>query len=403
MLMAKRRLVVFVGLELLAVIVVTAVVAVAVVHSADDPSEGASAASSTSESGLDTGSFATTAVPSPYSPNAAALGAERLADYVALPSEIDPELTVADLPAGTVSAPGLDNFHRDYGHNVANESNFWQYGFSGSAVANETGPTRRLTVTLVRAFDAQIPMNAANEILAAGIRNRSVPTSIPNHPDAQAYSSDRDTPVVHAALPYGDYLVDVTASDSTSSPDLGLLHSVVSRAFDIQIPLVDQAQQLSDNALPPKGSRSVSDNQDDIRGLVSTNSTTPTSVYGPRAVAHFSTVGDVLLKVLTENEAEHNAYDKDAVYIAQNPLGAETIEDALIAARVQRGWQKVVSPQGLPDATCLEREIRSSRGEVVCTVQHQQYVAETTADHKRDAQQAISARYLVLAHTGGPK
>lgn len=125
---------------------------------------------------------------------------------------------------------------------------------------------------------------AANDIVAAGV-----------------------SPVVHAVLRYGDYLVDVTASDPTKRPNFDHLRDVVARAFDVQIRLVVQAQQLGDDVLPRKGSRPASDDQDNIRSLVTSDSTMPASVYGPRAVAYFSTVGDVLLQALPDNGATHNA------------------------------------------------------------------------------------------------
>ena len=84
------------------------------------------------------------------------------------------------------------------------------------------------------------------------------------------------------------------------------------------------------------------------------------------------------------------------IHRAGSTAKAETLEHRLIDISEDDGYQKVASPRGLDDATCLSRGSQSDTS-FTCYVTVGRYVGVVDdASSLTDAQQQISAQYVLL-------
>ncbi|MDH3013825.1 hypothetical protein QEN44_21985 [Gordonia alkanivorans] len=120
----------------------------------------------------------------------------------------------------------------------------------------------------------------------------------------------------------------------------------------------------------------------------------PGAVWGPRGMAHRQ--GDPLdiFTVLDETKSL-TAIQGSAVVRADTPDGARRVFDSFARDMVKDGtFSQAASPPGFPTATCLKDDSKSNH--FVCMMTLGRYYAQVVGQTLKSAQQAVSAQYLIL-------
>ncbi|GAB2565379.1 DUF7373 family lipoprotein [Nocardia heshunensis] len=344
-----------------------------------------------------------------------AVAAERLANYIPLPSEMIPEAkypppamsgavrpfidfgsgaikmrTKADAAAFTAAAPGF---------------------LSGFVTTADSDPVAGLSYqfeNLVLLFTDEQAAHAAAPALGQADFDASPGSrrlTIDGHPDAYAYLDtelDFDA-TVRSWYATGRYVIftyiwdNVMASTGVSDP--AKLTARVKPALDaippalakFQPPTADQLtdQQVDLDGVLGRALPTVSDDQSE-RGIP--------GVYDRHGARHlFPSDEDAAL--FDKAGVDRVAFNGGEVFRARDAAGATAVVAA--HSEISRTYRPVDSPVNLPNALC--RKYTGPQQYTIsyyCFVSHGRYAAEVSANQLLDAQQRISAQYarLVNAH-----
>jgi len=374
-------------------------------------STSAPAAAGVDASKLDVGNYKTTpraALGEAGKPEVGALlEAQRLANYVTGPWEVDPALT-APLPfgigPGSLALPGgakaLASFFSP-DQNQAMALDGYLYGF---ATARQVKDQKQLMNVVLRFNDPAAASAAANSIAQAQIAHPiplppPIPTTsiaIPGHPEAVATThmfEDRTIgqtwTVVDSFTPHGPFVLMQRAQ--LIGPVDGVT-ALVAKALDLQGPaidgykLVDPAQfatvprdpsGLLARAIPvPKGSGTPNSNITlDSHGLLNFDSdpVAATKTYADAGVDLGVSAGDF-------------------VYRAKDAAAATGLVNAMVTKMQADGPVSETVPN-LPGSHCQKAADGKS---VTCVASADRYAYEINAHTLKDAQQQAAAQYLLL-------
>lgn len=120
------------------------------------------------------------------------------------------------------------------------------------------------------------------------------------------------------------------------------------------------------------------------------------AVYGPRGMAHTSTNPPVTYEMLRSTGSTANAVEGSVVYRADTPDGATKIYNEINADITTRGGASATSPTGLPQATCSKNTTAGGTEYHSCLIQNGRYLGYTDGKELTEAQQKISAQYLIF-------
>jgi hypothetical protein len=364
---------------------------------------------------LNTGSYPTSPA-APYgtatTDNILEIEGQRLAEFVVVPFEIDPELTEVKMPTQVLRS--YKNLSLTLGEGQVNmpANRDMLYGFvstATSATAKATDQGRSVVQMVLRYKDSRQAAAAAQQMH----------DSLINEPDLafeekaekidvlpQTLVSTGDTPEsgvsINAFTAHGDYVLYTWASAPAAEKDWTA--QTVATALTLQEQLIDKfpatptKEQNGGTAAPLPQI-----DQDNIL-LYAIPEEDPNAqggsdmaVYGPRGMAHRSTNPPLTYNTLTNAGALHNASFKTTVYRAATTIDAQEIVDVFIADLINSdGFTPAPSPPGLPNALCATKDTTDGTQDY-CMVVHGRYVGEASGlDNKTDVDQQISAQYLIL-------
>ncbi|MGW4243790.1 DUF7373 family lipoprotein [Nocardia sp. NPDC004722] len=344
-----------------------------------------------------------------------AVAAERLANYLPLPSEIIPEAKYAPPAMSGAVRPFID-----FGsgavklRTTAPGSAFTAAapGFlSGFVTTANSDPTAGLAYqfeNLVLLFTDEQSARAAAPALGQTDLDASPGSQrvgIDGHPDAFAYlDTNLDfNGTIRSWYATGRYVIltyiwdNVMAETGVSDP--GKLTDRVKRALDVippalakyQAPTADQLteQPVDLDGVLGRALPTVSDDQSE-RGI-------PGVYDGHGARQLFP--GDDDAALFDKAGVDRVAFNGGEVFRARDAAGAAAVVAA--HSRISRTYRPADSPQGLPNALC--RKYTGPQKFTIsyyCFVTHGRFAAEVSANQLLDAQQRISAQYarLVNAH-----
>lgn len=389
--------------------------------SSDEPAavakSGGDTATSVDPAALDTGSY-------PTEPSAAYgtatedtildVETQRLAEFVVVPFEVDPELVQVKMPTMVMRSP--DNLGVVLAGNAPEiaRANDMLYGYVSTAATQTQGindPSRSLVQGVIRFGSADGAAAAAQQLhtdvttndTGGGIETPESIAILPNtlvSTSATEYDAGPEVSA-NAFTAHGDYLLYTYAQAPADQKDWTA--KAVATALDLQSPLIDRfpatPTKEQRNGAPPELPLmdqdkiliyAIPENDEQAQGG------DDMAVYGPRGMAHTSTNPPLTYKVLSETGSEHNASYKTIVYRAKDDAGAQRILDDFTADQIAAGYTNDASPQGLPDAKCVSQDTAAGT-QHYCTVAVGRYVGEASAlDDKKDVDQQISAQYLIL-------
>jgi hypothetical protein len=374
-------------------------------------SPSSSAAAGVDASKLDAGNYKTTpraALGEAGKPEVGALlEAQRLANYVTGPWEVDPSLTAPlafGIGPGSLALPGgakaLTTFFSP-DQNQAMAIDGYLYGF---ATARQVAKQKQLMNVVLRFTDPAAASAAANSIAQAQIAHPiplppPIPTTsitIPAHPEAVATThmfEDKNIgqtwTVVDSFTPRGPFVLMqraqlIGAADGATS--------MVAKTLDLQGPaidnykLVDPAQfaavprdpsGLLARAIPvPKGSGTPNSNITlDAHGLLN---------FDGDPVASAKTYGDAGVDL--------GVGAGDFVYRAKDAAAATGLVNAMVTKMQADGPVSETVPN-LPGSRCQKAADGKS---VTCVAATDRYAYQINAHTLKDAQQQAAAQHLLL-------
>lgn len=337
----------------------------------------------------------------------ALLEARRMAEFVVLPFEINPDLAgVPPSPNGPVVSPdALSMTFLNPAIPPAVRPHDLVTGFQTSANTKPLSLTR-ITNVVLRFAGPENAAAAARDMGEATLRNpivvdpspakqwRAVPRD--DRPDVLLYQSDSDGwTMVRAFAAHGPYVLAQLSQAKTAEDAIALALDTVDKqrpALDRFVPTA--VDQLAALPADPTGLIARSPAPPDGVGAIRSG------VYGPHAALNFmhdpvrdqplfAEVGLQWLLLSTAN-----------VYQTRDAAGAAQLADGFVAEASDRKFSRAETVPGMPAARCLtspKDDPTNLGGPIVyCVAPVEQYLIEVSAPAAVDAHQLVAAQYLML-------
>ncbi len=337
----------------------------------------------------------------------ALLEAQRLANYVTGPWEVDPALTAPmafGIGPGSLALPGGAKALTSFFSPDQNQAMALNGYVNGFATARQVAKQKQLMNVVLRFTDPAAASAAANSIAQAQIAHPiplppPIPTTtitIPGHPEAVATThmfEDKNIgqtwTVVDSFTPHGPFVL-MQRAQLIGPADA--VTALVAKTLDLQGPaidkynLVDPAQfatvprdpsGLLARTLPvPKGGLTPNSNMTvDAHGLLNFDASPLTST---------KTYGDAGVDVAVNGA--------DWVYQAKDAAAATALVNANVA-QMQANGPVTESVPNLPGSHC---QVAADHSSASCLASADRYAYEVDANTLKAAQQQAAAQYLML-------
>lgn len=330
-----------------------------------------------------------------------AVEGQRMAEYVVLPTELDPELTES-VPMSTYvikDGPSLANLMPGREPQIADTEGMI-VGFSTSRSHPDRAVDRSIVHAVLRFPNAAAASRAAEQMSAAGTEpvdgvTPAVPSRIDILPETavttrttgESFSSEGFTA-------RGDYVIYTWAGAPAADTDW--VAQMIAAAVDQQGPMIDQfpATPAADIAALPM----------DIDNVLVLTLPAPEgrwasdlAVYGARGAAHFATDPSVNAEMMNSAGADRMATDDTNVYRAEDDAGAAELHTLFADEAVRdQGLIPAASPPGVPGASCFLYE--TAQGDYTyCLVHRGRYLGEVSGlDDEKGVHQKATAQYMIL-------
>lgn len=345
---------------------------------------------------LDTGAYPTTASSPPGTAGPGWLGrvleGHRMANYVVVPSQVDPRLTRA-IPQNTNTLQTADDLPAPLDED---DRKAFIVGFSTA----RSSAARQVLINIVLRFTtAAAAADVAGDTAALYARTTGTPhggtVSIPGGRLTLAFASETaEGAELHSVTPHGPYVLFQYARSKQGVNDAITL---VSKTLDMQEPLIDQF-------VPDDPSR-FADLPTDETGLLSRTLPDPDVpaggfVYQPRAALHFQDDSAKAATMFAASGVLAVSAGKSTVYEAADPSTAQGLADSFAADRHNDGYRPAAPVNGLP-VRCFDggRDNGASPRNFYCIGSARRYVYEIFSTDQVDAHRQVAAQYRLLMQT----
>jgi hypothetical protein len=325
------------------------------------------------------------------------LEAQRMANYVVGPWEVDPAVTkwfgfgaLVLNSAQTMTLIGPTELAAAAGrHNLIN-------GF----VSARTEENKKLLLNAVLRFpDDTAATDAANDLgetamLQQGLDGPSQKLPIPGHAEAKANTftmSDRQNAkwnAVRSFIAHGPY-VFMQLAQSTESVDAAV--ALVAAVIDKQRPEIDKFRatdpsEFADISIDPTGllARTIPVEEQDANPMQN-------ATYEQRGALQFQSDPARSATLFSETGMDLVAMAKTNVYQAKDAAGATGVVEGFLA-ELQPTSQPANAVRNMPDSKCLRLE----DGAFYCMATADRYAIEVSGKELLDTQQLVAAQYAML-------
>jgi hypothetical protein len=321
--------------------------------------------------------------------------AQRLANYVVGPWEVDPAVTgwfgfgaAALLSPGDLGNIGPEPFTAAAGrHNFVN-------GF----VSARTAKGQKILLNAVLRFADEGSASAAAADfgdIAAKTGTGVQRADIPGHPDTVAASytqpeasTGKQWSAVRAFTPHGVYVfMQLAQAIDGMDPAIRL----VAETLDKQGPAIDEFRatdpaEFGDISLDPTGllARTLPVPEKEA-------TTVQNTTYEQRGALHFQSDPARSATLFSETDMDLVAMAKTNVYQTKDSASATRIVEGFLA-ELQPTSQPAKPVNNLPDSRCLQLEDKT----FYCLGAADRYAIETSSENLLDAQQQVAAQYAML-------
>lgn len=326
-----------------------------------------------------------------------AVEAQRMANNVIGPWEVDSELTAA-FGFGAIALPNAETLTLigpselaavAGGHGMIN----------GFASARTLEGKKMLLNAVLRFGDDAAATAAATDLGKTALQQQGVDgpaqtVPIPNHPDAQAnqYATiDRTAgkwTAVRSFTAHGPYVLMQLAQAAE-----GLDHALalVDEAIELQGPVIDSFRatdpsEFADISLDPTGLMARTLPVPDEEATPVQN-----AVYEPRGALHFQSDPVRSSKLFDDTATDLVAMGKTNVYQTGDAEGAKGVVDEFFA-ELEPTSQQANPVKNMPDSRCRQLEDNA----FYCLATADRYAIETSGQSLLDTQQQVAAQYVML-------
>jgi len=356
---------------------------------------------------LDHGNYAT----KPSDPLGAAgkrgrvVEAQRMADYLVLPSDVDKTITDQGNLAGVGAAvptptAGIVSEFVVSGMQAILESHHFIAGFAAQRIANlGGGHGKGVTVMIARFPDPPAAADAATQMATVPPpKGARTPFAIPRHPEAlgSTFDAGDGAHYVESFTPHGPYVLYQYINSNESLDDAASLAAAI---LDLQAPRIDlfiptDPAHLDDLPLDPTGLyaatlRADMDPKDFTRG-----------VYGRQGGLTYEPDTVTMGQLFADTNVDAVALGQTVVYRMKDAESARRFMGALVnAADTDKTLKPIPPPPGLPQSRCIDASSGDSdpgSGHFQCVVTAGRYVFRVFSRQKNDVWQRAAAQYLIL-------
>jgi len=326
-----------------------------------------------------------------------AVEAQRMANYVIGPWEVDSELTAA-FGFGAIALPNAETLTLIGPSELAAVAG--GHGMINGFASARTIENKKMLLNAVLRFGDEAAATAAagdlgrTALQQQGVDGPAQPVPIPNYPDAQAnqYTTiDRTAgkwTAVRSFTAHGPYVLMQLAQATE-----GLDHAValVDKAIEMQGPAIDDFRatdpsEFADISLDPTGLMARTLPVPDKEATPIQN-----AVYEPRGALHFQSDPVRSSKLFDDTATDLVAMGKTNVYQAGDAEGATGVVDEFFA-ELEPTSQPANPVTNMPDSRCRQLEDKA----FYCLATADRYAIETSGETLLDTQQQIAAQYIML-------
>lgn len=323
--------------------------------------------------------------------------AQRMANYVTGPWEVDPTLVVGYIRQPMVLIPGQVSVPMLKEVNQAAERHQFVNGFFVSRRSKDDKTFLHHAVLRFPDPGAAVAATAeitrvAGEIQLPMQTSPATPLPIPGHPETVATSSahnngPRSWATVRSATPRGPYVL----LQQAQAVDVAATAALVAKTLDLQGPLIDQFKATDMARFP--------DLPIDPTGLlaktlpISTSDATlvQRTTYERRGALHFQTDPVTSTETFDRTGTDLMSSATTTVYETRDEAGARLTVDAF-SAELAASAEAADAVQGLPDSSCFALKAGGS----YCVAAAGRYVIEANAVQLADTHQRVAAQYVML-------
>ncbi|MBF6297595.1 hypothetical protein IU459_08560 [Nocardia amamiensis] len=341
------------------------------------------------------------------------VAAMRLADHVVSAYDIDPRLKYGWSSSSVSSGVLPDELGRPEDMKPIAQRNRMMFGFrtNGSdqniSMFASGWPTKpRANSTTVSTVVMQFPdpdraRQAAAEFHDADFgayRDRNEPVALPKYAQARAHWRP-GSPFLRALLAHGTYLVAFLVS--VNAPDRDALIALAEKAYDTQLPLLDQLPPLTEEQMlrlpwDPDHllSRTLNANKVQTPSFDATQ-----ALFGLRGIMHYAEDRNYAKERFTAMGAEKFAMSNGTLVIrTSSPDAARRVAAERMTPTFTAGAAE--PPPHLPDSACVENKSGLFDDKrFTCIVAYKEYVGFVAGNQLLDAQQRAAAQYSIFANS----
>ncbi|NLE78998.1 MAG: hypothetical protein GX610_05350 [Rhodococcus sp.] len=370
----------------------------------DEQATGGDAAASTQESNLDTGTFPTTPQPEFGSANPEKAGwieSQRMAEFLTMPFEVDPELVKPFAGRPYEDADSASSEVSDGGAAAIEDS--FVAGFRAAGGSYDETNTRELTTAVIRLKDAAAVEAALPKIKAGLIEGTIEPgvedpiDILPNTTVVSSVYKSEDKPeasvTVQGVTPHNNYLL--FASAWTVESDKAWTATAIAEFVEQQVPLIDKFPATPAEEIPD-----ITMDQDKVLIYTVPHEDGPLdmpgdqAVLGPRGAAITAANFRRSYQRLLDSNVTHMAISNTTVYKTGSEEDAKNLIDGFVEDNLKvEGTVEAEPPAGLETARC----ITPPEYVTTCWVANGPYVGEVSMSVPEDDQK-LAAQYVILGH-----
>ncbi|BDT94337.1 MULTISPECIES: DUF7373 family lipoprotein [Nocardia] len=341
------------------------------------------------------------------------VAAMRLADHVASAYDIDPRMKYSWTPSSISKGTLPGELGRPEVLEPIAERHRMMFGFHtngsdqdvsllASGWPTKPRPNSTTVGTIVMQFpDPDRARQAAAEFFDAdfgGYRDQNEPVPLPRQPQARAHWRP-GSPFLRAILAHGSYVVAFLVS--ANAPDRDALVALAEKAFDVQLPLLDQLPPLTEEEmlrLPWDPDHLLSRTLNPAK-VQSPSYDDSNALLGLRGIMQYAEDREYAKQRFTAMGAEKFAVSGGTLVIrTANAEKARRVVAERITPTVVAGPAE--PPQHVPDSACVEnRSGLFDDRRFTCVVAYKEYVGFVAANQLLDAQQRAAAQYSIFANS----
>ncbi|WP_280366400.1 DUF7373 family lipoprotein [Nocardia wallacei] len=345
---------------------------------------------------------------------ARAAEAQRLANILPLPFEIDPNLKFGSESQVHVFLETEGEAKTHLGpmfrwvneHNFTEATNNYVAGFSATGLSDSAMNLSYELVNTTLIYSDETSARAAAEKLSqtefyAASDNIVEGATLAAYPDSIARWQPSSQTLVSWLARDKYVLVTIVShheNKELKQSDLPFLETLAQKSMDTTLPSLQRFRPT-----PPDKLMSVPIDPDNMRNrslprLEGDSFVNLPGTYDLHGSLNFFKEPKEAEALFTEAGVDRIAFDGGELIRARDSTAAAKLAEH--RERPDRYSHTVDSPRGLPSAKCLEyRGPQISASRFICQMPYDRYVATTWAQQLHDAQQRISAHYLILANS----